>query len=119
MKTSKRALKALKGSIKKWEKIVNGTGADWGASNCPLCKLYYGFEDFHVKCSTSCPIAKLHEESCRDTPFQEWIAVQIEKKEFGYRPETAKEIKLAKAELRFLKRLYSKLVRENEKEGVK
>jgi len=33
-----KTLKALKGSIKKWEKIIAGTGVDKGGDNCPLCK---------------------------------------------------------------------------------
>lgn len=33
-------LTALRGSIRKWEKIVDGSGADKGSKNCPLCQLY-------------------------------------------------------------------------------
>lgn len=33
-------LTALRGSIRKWEKIVDGSGADEGSKNCPLCQLY-------------------------------------------------------------------------------
>jgi len=36
-----KALEALKGSIKKWERIVEGTGVDEGADNCPLCELFW------------------------------------------------------------------------------
>lgn len=36
-----RTLKALKGSIRKWERICNGTGEDRGPRNCPLCELFF------------------------------------------------------------------------------
>ena len=37
---NRKTLTALKGSIKKWEKIVAGTGSDNGYQNCPLCALF-------------------------------------------------------------------------------
>lgn len=37
---NKTTLKALKGSIAKWQKIVDGTGIDEGTKNCPLCKMF-------------------------------------------------------------------------------
>ena len=37
-----KTLRALKGSITKWNKIVKSTKAeDKGTANCPLCKLFY------------------------------------------------------------------------------
>lgn len=33
-----RTLKALHGSIKKWEAIAKGTGTDKSGENCPLCQ---------------------------------------------------------------------------------
>jgi hypothetical protein len=35
-----KTLEALKGSIRKWEAIVDGTGEDDGADNCPLCHMF-------------------------------------------------------------------------------
>ena len=61
-------LKALKGSIKKWEGVVRGTVIDYGASNCPLCKLFY----FKKDC-TGCPVRKkTGHEACRKSPFVNW-----------------------------------------------
>ena len=48
MKMSKRAEKALRGSIKKWEAIVSGEGCDDADANCPLCLLYHNNDC--VKC---------------------------------------------------------------------
>jgi hypothetical protein len=33
-------LEALKGSIKKHENILAGTGRDKGQKNCPLCQMF-------------------------------------------------------------------------------
>jgi len=41
MRITQRQAKALEGSVRKWRKIVKGTGVDMGIDNCPLCKLYY------------------------------------------------------------------------------
>lgn len=36
----KKTVKAIRGSIKKWEDIEKGTGMDFGVGNCPLCHLF-------------------------------------------------------------------------------
>ena len=59
---NKETLKALKGSIEKWEAIVAGTGVDSGTINCPLCKFFCA----PTHCS-NCPT------NCTDnTPFRKW-----------------------------------------------
>ena len=61
-KWSKRKIEALRGSIKKWGKIYDGTGADEGDENCPLCKIY--------SCD-SCPIGEaIGTEGCFGTPYE-------------------------------------------------
>lgn len=61
-----KALKALKGSIKKWKAIVAGTGEDWGDDNCPLCIEYFG------NGCKGCPVAKATKEPCcNNTPYRE------------------------------------------------
>ncbi len=61
---NKKTLKALKGSIKKWEMIVRSTkSADRGVENCPLCQLF-----IQNNCH-KCPVGN----SCNDTPYEEWI----------------------------------------------
>jgi len=101
-----KTLKALKGSIKKWEKIVEGEGIDDGGKNCPLCKLYSD------KDCRSCPVcAEVDNYGCHDTPYDEWESHHENKHEENelYRKvycPTCKE--LAQKELDFLKSLLLK-----------
>jgi hypothetical protein len=58
--------KALRGSILKWQRIVNGTGTDEGPDNCPCCKKWY-----FVGCN-GCPIRTFTGESeCISTPYDD------------------------------------------------
>jgi hypothetical protein len=62
-----KVLEALKGSIKKHEDILAGTGTDKGPENCPLCKLFW-----EQSCK-GCPIfIKTGEKSCVETPYTDW-----------------------------------------------
>ena len=62
-------LEALKGSIRKWEAIVNGTGTDEGGRNCPLCQLFRYDDDLCLRC----PVM-LHTGSdcCIGTPYRKY-----------------------------------------------
>ena len=91
-------LKALKGSIDKWKKIVAGTGVDNGAANCPLCNL---FVDSECK---GCPVAaKVKDYTCCSTPWIDWVLLHS----YGmpHKAKTAKQKTAAKAELKFLRSL--------------
>lgn len=92
-------LKALQGSIQKWQDIVDGTGVDNGRMNCPLCALRKS-ED----CG-ECPVNKY----CRDTPFEEWSSHQknIHSSRYPYKvvPDCPGCKRLAKAEVEYLKSL--------------
>jgi hypothetical protein len=95
-------LEALKGSIRKWESIVNDDGKDKGADNCDLCQLFYGDE------CCGCPIClKTGEIYCRETPHDQWVNHGenefIDKEYFKVFDDKSKE--LAQAELDFLKSL--------------
>lgn len=66
-KPMSKAMEALEGSIKKWEGIVEGTGIDDGAENCPLCQMFG-----KISCE-ECPVMKkTGEDECRKTPHQDW-----------------------------------------------
>lgn len=65
-------LKALKGSIKKWELIVAGKGADDGVANCPLC---VEFLSGRGSCD-ECPVG----EGCCGTPYDAWSEVHYARK---------------------------------------
>ena len=91
------ALKALKGSIRKWQRIVAGDGHDEGNDNCPLCKVYF---DRNCK---GCPVAKATGEiQCGGTPYDDdWDGGAI----FTGVADTDERILAAAKELRFLKSL--------------
>lgn len=88
-----KALKALKGSIRKWQRIVNGTGKDRGADNCPLCKAYP-----RLDCA-GCPVKKATGyDQCAETPYRDYRRANI----WG---SAADALISAKRELNFLKSL--------------
>lgn len=81
---------AMKGSILKWQGIVDGTKSDLGSLNCPLCKLF-----FDNNCA-GCPVAiDTGETSCRSTPYEDYI-------------DCGETKSIAKCELSYLKGVYKK-----------
>jgi hypothetical protein len=70
-------IKALTSSIEKWDDIVNlGPYGDYGPNNCPLCENHK--VEGSLMCST-CPIAEFTgENSCKNSPYQEWLQHQME-----------------------------------------
>ena len=107
---NKKTLEALKGSIVKWEKIVDGTGVDEGDRNCPLCTL---FSDFG--CS-KCPVSlKVYDTVCGGTPYQNWTSHQNYKHNGIYNESKHVECpdckRLAKKEVDFLKSLLPKEIK--------
>jgi len=94
-----RIMKALAGSVRKWERIIAGKDRDQGVANCPLCKIFW-----ERRLCAGCPVAeKTGKSSCDGSPYTKFV------KACGYNayPEpTAKRFKqLANAELRFLRKL--------------
>jgi hypothetical protein len=93
-------LKALKGSIKKWEKIVAGTGMDEGTANCPLCQLFFYPRGLFGKPCAGCPVSeKTGWSYCTGTPYHEYV---------GAVENLGTERGAAKAELKFLRSLLPK-----------
>ena len=107
---NKETLNALKGSIKKWENIIQGTAGDQGSHNCPLCKV------FIAGGCKKCPVAlKTKRTDCTGTPYMEWaMATKDQWGRLSLAPSvgalaiSTKEIAAAKAELNFLKSLLPK-----------
>ncbi len=61
-------LTAIRGSIKKWEQILNYKQEDKGADNCPLCSLYY----YNEHC-IGCPVVVVTGRSrCVGSPYDDW-----------------------------------------------
>ena len=107
---NKKTLTALRGSVKKWEKIVAGTGEDLRTENCPLCVMFYNetSEEFPDNCA-GCPVsAKVGRACCEGTPYDDvWIDSLPRGKDGTYQTKavTPAQIVAAKKELAFLKSL--------------
>ena len=100
---NKTVLEALKGSIKKWEAIVDGTGRDRGIRNCPLCAIF-----FEKKDCGRCPVkVAVKDWFCCRTPYSSWSIhrgrYHVFDEELSVKCPICK--RLAKAEVRFLKSL--------------
>ena len=100
-------LSALQGAILKWEHVVDGTGPECGAVNCPLCQA------INPGCE-GCAVDDATGEGCGNDEFMSWMDHIYE------HPDTEKstwaefyvqcpECKtLAQAELDFLKSMLPK-----------
>jgi hypothetical protein len=105
---NKATLKALKGSIRKWERIVAGDGGDDGAANCPLCREFrFGVEFGRVVDCVGCPVmAESGLPYCSGTPYTGWMQYHDGlARAFPLNASTPEEISLAQAELDFLRGL--------------
>jgi hypothetical protein len=107
----KETLKALKGSIKKWEKIEGSTRClDKGHNNCPLCILFMGA--YLPNCS-ECPVVKkTREQNCWQSPYEQWSAHQDEVHRYAPTSRRHKDcptcLELATKERKFLESLLPK-----------
>lgn len=83
MNTTKRVIKAIENSIKKWERILADDRAiDKGVHNCPLCKLFWQF-----RCK-DCPVyIDTRGKGCLATPYLKWQVHQEQT-----HPDTEKRI---------------------------
>lgn len=99
-----RTLKALKGSIKKWEGIVAGTEVDKSNYNCPLCQ-----EFWDDGCCTDCPVRRATGHAvCENTPYEDWLLAVRKRGLYGDLPHKATDdetVMCAVLELEFLKGL--------------
>ena len=130
-----KTLEALKGSIEKWERIVDGTGVDNRADNCPLCQLFYERTEFVVQLPAQsamfvqsgnaggyehggchdCPVRlRTRRDECVGTPYDGWRRALEKVATYNpYEPASVNIdgkrdptlVRAAKAELRFLKSL--------------
>ena len=95
---SPETLAALRGSISKWEAIVEGHGQDDGVLNCPLCAVFH-----HNEC-WGCPVMERTGSSgCLDSPYVDVPSTPINDYANPVAREYARE--LARAELDFLRSL--------------
>lgn len=96
----RKTLKALKGSIKKWEKIVAGKEEDMGNYNCPLC------HEFLDKDCRGCPVKKATGKvGCDNSPYELWKFIPPDETE---QPISDIAKIAARAEVMFLESLLPK-----------
>lgn len=114
-----KTLKALRGSIKKWEAIVAGTGADQGGENCPLC---VRFALGPNESCEGCPVAvRTGKDDCLGTPYIDlwhrlnpWPEDDGECITYSRHVVTEEHRAAAQAELDFLKSLLPNVSDEQE-----
>jgi hypothetical protein len=109
----KETLRALKGSIKKWESIIRGKEIDKGTDNCALCKLFCSDDEMCTNNGTHCPIYdRTTYTGCEGSPYDEWSEHQSDCHEAcapdGSKIECGVCERIAKSELKFLKSLLPK-----------
>lgn len=93
--TREQTIEAIKGSVAKWQAVVDGTGKEEGSVNCPLCQLFQVDRQWPLRC-IGCPVAdKTGKRFCHDTPYDEYCAADDHSNE-----DEMEEA--AKAELAFL-----------------
>lgn len=105
---NKQTLKALEGSIKKWEDIAYHGGIDYSNLNCPLCILVRRTID--CDCGRCVVGLKTGKQSCHGSPYEKWIKHFLKchswRLEHKVQCKTCK--KIAIEELNFLKSLLLK-----------
>jgi hypothetical protein len=97
-------LKALQGSITKWEGIVAGTLKNEGPDNCPLCQKFFKPYGSAMAC-IGCPVMKqTGHPFCVKTPYRKYE----EEEAWAINPNSETLNTLALQELDFLKSLLPK-----------
>ena len=102
----KQTLEALKGSIQKWEDVLEGH-VENGWKDCPLCDVYLN----KLGSCNGCPISEYARDgACRNTPYKRWT----EHQDVAHYTRTYKQIycarcaDIAREELEFLRGLLPK-----------
>ena len=109
-------LEALRGSIAKWEHIVDGTGLQLGPDNCPLCLRFNPMKNpSALSGCADCPVAqKTGRPVCEGTPYDDYSEAEESDDDDA---EERMEFH-AKAELDFLKSLLPTDALSDERQAV-
>jgi hypothetical protein len=60
-------IRIMRASVSKWQRIIDGKGADGGVLDCPPCRIYY------MLVCKGCPIATYTgKKFCKGTPYVDW-----------------------------------------------
>ena len=71
-KISKEQMRALDGSIEKWNQIRNRQEVDRGRSNCPLCQLYNNSKQYE-QCKRCVVYLDTGARFCEKSPYEAWL----------------------------------------------
>jgi hypothetical protein len=109
-------LKALDGSIKKWEQIVASTDAiDHGWRNCPLCTLFNNATKHGNGVCRGCPVRdNTGDLYCDSSPYADWAdhMAAHNSRDWSRIADCAECSRLALAELLYLQSLRAELIME-------
>lgn len=64
---------ALKRSIKKWERIVEGAGVDRSCDNCALCTRFLRGDESCSKGEELCPVHEAGFVGCSNKEHEDWF----------------------------------------------
>lgn len=104
-----KALKALQGSIAKWEAIVAGTGHDAGPDNCALCQEFRHKNAGGGIICDGCPVKDATgEDGCADTPYDAYERADTRYNAYEGAETRLERDKFASEELAFLQSLLPK-----------
>jgi hypothetical protein len=60
-------IRIMEAAVRKWDRILNGTGSDGGVWDCPPCRIFY------MLFCVGCPIAAYTgKKFCQRTPYGPW-----------------------------------------------
>lgn len=94
-----KTLTALRGSIEKWEKIVDG-GRDPGVKGDALCRMFLWNSDTGKEDCMGCPVREeTGQPYCEDTPYEDYRATQ------ALHSRKQRRVLMARLELLFLRSL--------------
>ena len=89
------ALRIMKASVRKWDRIIAGRSSDGGVLDCPPCRIYYA-----LVC-TGCPIAAYTgRRFCKGTPYGRWYHHQVDVHGFMRRKVYCEECRRLATEMR-------------------
>jgi len=71
---NKEVIKAIEGSIAKWDLIAQGIGINQGGYNCPLCKMFSDLNYENLGVCDNCPVyLKTGFIQCFRTPYYDFV----------------------------------------------
>lgn len=92
-----KTLEALKGSIRKWEKVVDGTGSELGMDNCPLCQVFVKGQQPGKACE-GCPVMlETGRAFCVDTPYTDYADAEDAENVAGMNEAAIEELEFLKS----------------------